>query len=40
MKLKVWRQLQIQLKAIGRIGNQLRFVKSKIKNPKQRVVQT
>jgi len=32
MKLKVWRQLRVQLKTIGRRKIQLKFVKSQIKN--------
>jgi hypothetical protein len=34
MKLKVRRQLRVQLKEIGRIGTKIKFVKSQIKNPK------
>ena len=40
MKLKVWRQLWVQLKAIGRIGTQLKFAKSQIQNLKWLVVKT
>jgi len=32
MKLKVWRQLRVQLKTIRRRKTQLKFVKSQIKN--------
>jgi hypothetical protein len=32
MKLKVWRQLLVQLKIIGRRKTQLKFVKFQIKN--------
>ena len=33
MKLKVWGQLRVQLKEIGRIKTKLKFVKSQIENP-------
>jgi hypothetical protein len=33
MKLKVRRQLQVQLKEIRMIGNKVKFIKSQIKNP-------
>ena len=33
MKLRVWGQLQVQLKAIGKIGIKMKYVRSQIKNP-------